>query len=75
VAGPLVVEAPALGEVLAAALLFIAWAVCLGVLWAYRRSLKLVIIGFANIIDISVLHQHPFGGVAKWLRAQAKTTC
>jgi hypothetical protein len=65
-------EAVALGEVLAAAMLLIAWAVCFGVLWAYRRSLKLVILGFANIIDVSVLGRHPLGHVAGWLRAQAK---
>lgn len=69
---PEVVELPALGEVLGAAMLYLAWIVTLGMLWAYRRSLKLVILKFADIIDISVLHQHPFGGVAKWLRAQAK---
>jgi hypothetical protein len=65
-------EAVALGEVLAASLLFISWLVCLGLLWAYRRSLKLVILGFANIIDVSVLGRHPLGHVAGWLRAQAK---
>lgn len=64
-------EVVALSEVLAAAVLFIAWAVCLGVLWVYRRSLMRLIIGFANLINVSVIGRHPLGGVSNWLKAQA----
>jgi hypothetical protein len=65
-------EVVALSEAVAAAGLFIAWAVCFGVLWVYRRSLKRVIVGFAQLIDVSVLGRHPLGGVSNWLEAQAK---
>lgn len=65
-------ELPALADAVALGFLLLSWGFCVAALWAYRRSLKLVILGFANIIDVSVLGRHPLGHVAGWLRAQAK---
>lgn len=65
-------EVGVLAEALAAAVTAVAWLVCLGALWIYRRSLKRVILGLAHVIDVSVLGRHPLGGVSNWLEAQAQ---
>lgn len=65
--------APALGETVIAAGLFLAWIVAFGLLWVYRSTLGAIAVGLANRIEdvgipTGIRRIHPFGPLADGIR-------
>jgi hypothetical protein len=61
--------APALGETVVAAGLFLAWVVAFGLLWVYRSTLGAIALGLADRIEdvgipTGIRRIHPFGPLA-----------
>lgn len=69
---------PPLVELGGALALILAWAVALGFLYVYRRTLKWALVRFADLLDAVRVgaaghYAHPFGPVSSFLRTTAET--